>query len=104
MVALIKSFQHSRTGSWLLPLSHFNIPEPVTMVTLRHFNFQEVVTMVTLLEIFQHTRTGYPGYSHQSISTFQNWSPWLLYLYHFKILELVTMVTLVKIFQHSRTG
>ena len=60
--------------------------------------------MVTIFKIFQHSTSGYHGYSSEDISAFQNWLPWLLYLKYFNILELVTMVTLIKAFQHSRSG
>ena len=50
--------------------------------------------MDVLVEIFQHSRTGYHGSSDQIISIFSKWLLWLLYLYHVNIPELVTMVTL----------
>ena len=45
---------------------------------LKHFNIPEMVIMVTLIISFQHSRTGYHGFSDQNID----------------ILEMVTTVTL----------
>ena len=83
MFTLVETFQHSRNGyhcfsnqsistfwkwlPWLLFLYHFNILELVTMVTLRQFNILELVTTVTLVISFQHSRTGYHGYSSHLI-------------------------------------
>ena len=47
----------------MVDVRHFGIPEPVTMVIPIHFNILEVVTMLPLVETFQHSRTGYHGYS-----------------------------------------